>query len=81
MTERNLPINISKVKLRQTNLAETIKALNPQYIPKTEFEQKQEIVEENLRLLYVAITRAKKRLYLTVSKNINIKPNITKFSI
>lgn len=73
MTERNLPINISKVKLRQTNLAETIKALNPQYTPKTEFEQKQEIVEENLRLLYVAITRAKKRLYLTVSKKYKYK--------
>lgn len=73
MTERNLPINISKVKLRQTNLAENIKALNPQYTPKTEFEQKQEIVEENLRLLYVAITRAKKRLYLTVSKKYKYK--------
>lgn len=73
MTERNLPINISKVKLRQTNLAENIKALNPKYKPKTEFEQKQEIVEENLRLLYVAITRAKKRLYLTVSKKYKFK--------
>lgn len=31
---------------------------------------KQELVSENLRLLYVAITRAKKYLYFTTSRKI-----------
>ena len=31
---------------------------------------KQELVSENLRLLYVAITRAKKQLYFTTSRTI-----------
>ncbi len=68
MTERNLPINISKMKLRPADFIEQVKALNNNYKKKTEFELKQETVEENLRLLYVAITRAKRRLYITVSK-------------
>ena len=33
----------------------------------------QEAIEENLRLLYVAVTRAKKRLYLTTSKKYRFK--------
>ena len=33
---------------------------------------KQEIIAENLRLLYVAITRAKKKLYITTSKKVKV---------
>ena len=45
-------------------------ALYPNYKAKTEFDMKQELVSENLRLLYVAITRAKKHLYFTTSRKI-----------
>lgn len=68
MTERNLPINIKKMKLRPADFIEQIKALNPQYKKKSEYELKQETIEENLRLLYVAITRAKRKLYITTAK-------------
>ena len=47
---------------------ENVKRLNPSYKPKSEYEMKQELVAENLRLLYVAITRAKRKLYFSVSK-------------
>ena len=73
MSERNLPINITKMKLRPADFIEQIKALNSNYKKKTEYELKQEAIEENLRLLYVAVTRAKKRLYLTTSKKYRFK--------
>ena len=38
--------------------------------PKTEQEIKEFSLAENLRLVYVAITRAKKKLYLTVSTKV-----------
>ena len=47
---------------------EEIRRLNPDYKPKTEEQLKQELLSENLRLLYVAITRAKKNLHITVSR-------------
>jgi ATP-dependent exoDNAse (exonuclease V) beta subunit len=46
---------------------ESIRKLNPNYEPKSEYELKQEILSENLRLLYVAITRAKNKLIITSS--------------
>ena len=33
-----------------------------------EYEQKQDIIGEDFRLLYVAITRAKRRLHISVAK-------------
>ncbi len=42
-------------------------------IYKTEFKTKLEIAEEHLRLIYVAITRAKKYLYLSTTKTKSIK--------
>ena len=44
-----------------------VRKLNPDYKVKSEYELKQEILSETLRLLYVAITRAKNKLYMTVS--------------
>ena len=37
---------------------EGLKQLNPKYSKKTEYQLKKELLAENLRLLYVAITRA-----------------------
>ena len=67
MTEKNLTIDITKCKSNISDFMEQIKSLNPNYKIKTQMELKQELVAENLRLLYVAITRAKKHLYITTS--------------
>ena len=68
MTEKNLTIDFDKIKLKTSDFMENVKRLNPSYKPKSEYEIKQELVAENLRLLYVAITRAKRKLYFSVSK-------------
>ena len=49
---------------------EQLKALNLDYKIKSEYELKQELISENLRLLYVAITRAKRKLYITTSNKV-----------
>ncbi len=69
MTERNLSLTIGSINLKSSDFIEDVKKLNPSYKPKSEYELKQEILSENLRLLYVAITRAKNKLFITVSKN------------
>ena len=70
MTEYNLTININKLKYKPSDFMEQLKALNSNYKIKKDTELKQEIVAENLRLLYVAITRAKKKLYITTSEKV-----------
>lgn len=72
MTEKNLPLSVNAVNLKSSDFIESVKKLNPSYRPKSQYELKQEILAENLRLLYVAITRAKNKLYITcpsTSKN------------
>ena len=68
MSEKNLPLNFNQIKLKSSDFIENIKQLNPEYKAKSEIQLKQELLSENLRLLYVAITRAKKDLQITVSK-------------
>ena len=70
MTERNLSLSIDAINLKSSDFIEAVKNLNPNYKRKSEYEIKQEILAENLRLLYVAITRAKNKLYFTVSKKL-----------
>lgn len=70
MSEKNLTLDFNKIKLKSSDFMENIKSLNPLYKQKTEYEMKQEIVAENLRLLYVAITRAKRKLYFSVSRKV-----------
>jgi len=67
MTEKNLPLAINSINLKSSEFIEAVKKLNPNYNPKSPYELKQEILAENLRLLYVAITRAKNKLYITTS--------------
>ena len=67
MSEKNLALKFDKIKLKSTDFMESVKALNPSYKVKSEFDMKEEIVAENLRLLYVAITRAKRKLCFSVS--------------
>lgn len=68
MAEKNLTLDFDKIKLKSSDFMESIKCLNPEYKEKSALEMKQEIAAENLRLLYVAITRAKRRLYFTTSR-------------
>ena len=68
MTEKALSIDVNQAKLKANSLfMEEIKSFNPKYKRKTELELKEFNSEESLRLLYVAITRAQKKLYITTS--------------
>ena len=67
MSEKNLPLTIKSINLKNADFIEQIRSFNPNYKKKSDYELKQEILEENLRLLYVAITRAKNRLHITTS--------------
>ncbi len=68
LSEKNLTLDIEQIKLKSADFTENLKRLNKNYKPKTETEMKSEQLSENLRLLYVAITRAKKHLYFTTSR-------------
>ena len=66
LNEENLQLNPENIKIKsKERFHESIKAINPKYKPKSELEQKLFQIEENLRLLYVAITRAKKKIFIT----------------
>ena len=68
MSEKNLSIDVNQAKIKaSTVFMEEIRAFNPNYQKKTEIELKEFNSEESLRLLYVAITRAQKKLYITTS--------------
>ncbi len=68
MAEKNLAIDIEKQNLKSSTLfMEEVKSFNPNYKRKSELELRQFNSEESLRLLYVAITRAQKKLYITTS--------------
>lgn len=68
MAEKNLTLDFAQIKLKSSDFMENIRQLNPNYKPKSEIQLKEELLAENLRLLYVAITRAKKNLHITVSR-------------
>ena len=68
LTEELLQLDKKAVKIKsKERFIESVKAINSKYKKKDENEQKIFQIEENLRLFYVAITRAKKKLYITAS--------------
>ncbi len=68
MAEKNLSIDVEQASLKKSSLfMEEVKSFNPKYNRKSELELKEFNSEESLRLLYVAITRAQKKLYITTS--------------
>lgn len=70
MSENNLPLAIENVSLKKNaRFMESIRELNPIYPPKTDEELKEFLLAENLRLMYVAITRAKRRLFISANKS------------
>ncbi len=73
LTEKNLGTDFKSIKIgNNSGFFEDIKSLERNYTHKNATELKQEILHENLRLLYVAITRAKKKIFFTVSQKQNI---------
>lgn len=70
LTEKALGSSIKSIKTGNfISFYEEIKALNSNYTRKNALQIKQEILEENLRLLYVVITRAKKQIFFSAAKN------------
>ena len=69
--EKSLSIDVEKAVVKaSTEFMEDVRAFNPNYKHKTQLELKQFNSEESLRLLYVAITRAKRKLYITCASKI-----------
>lgn len=69
--EKSLPVDVNTMKLKDSTLfMEEIRSFNPKYKKKTELELKEFSAEEDLRLFYVAITRAKKKLFITTSQKV-----------
>ena len=70
MAEKSLPLAFENVSLKKNaRFMESIRELNPIYPPKTDDELKEFLLAENLRLMYVAITRAKRKLFITANKS------------
>ena len=84
LSEKMLSIDVNKAKLKSSStFMEEVKSFNPKYKTKSELELKEFNSEEALRLIYVAITRAKRKLYITASsktkafgKEINQEPSV-----
>ena len=71
MNEKDLPLLSEEFSIKKsTFFTEKIKELSPNNKPKTEKELKEFSLAENFRLIYVAITRAKRKLYITVSTKV-----------
>ena len=71
MNEKDFPLLVDEFKLKTSSFfTEGVKALAPDCNAKSELELKEFSLAENFRLLYVAITRAKRKLYLTVSTKV-----------
>lgn len=69
LTKEILPLAPCDIKIKSNlRFIEHIKSLNPAYTPLSENELKQTLAHENMRLLYVAVTRAKKYLYISCAK-------------
>ena len=69
LSEEILPVNVEEIKIKsKERFIEAVKGLNLKYKKKNENELKIFYAQENLRLFYVAITRAKKKLYVTCAK-------------
>lgn len=64
LTSDNLCFDVNKYKLKENS--KFVQKVKKQ--PKTELELKTEIIEENYRLIYVGITRAKRKLFMSSAK-------------
>ena len=54
---------------KNARFMESVRELNPNYKEKSDDELKEFLLAENLRLFYVAVTRAKRKLYISANKS------------
>ncbi len=84
LSEKLLSMNPDSANIKSSTLfMEQIRGFNKDYKVKSEQELKEFSCEESMRLFYVAVTRAKKKLYITThiktksfNKEIEQEPNI-----
>lgn len=70
MLEKSLPLDFKNVTLKKNaRFMEGIREFNPNYQTKTDDELREFLLAENLRLMYVAITRAKRKLFISANKS------------
>ena len=82
LTERNLTFEVSELKLKPSdNFNENLRRLSPAYRPKSQKDMMKQILTENLKLLYVAITRARKHLYISTYEKQRPNDKYTKVNI
>ena len=71
LTEKALTMNPENMDLKgSTDFMEEVRSFNKCYKKKSEDELKDFSAEENMRLFYVAIARAKKKLFITTSTKV-----------
>lgn len=82
LTERNLTFEVSELKLKPSdNFNENLRRLNPAYQSKSQKDMMKAILTENLKLLYVAITRARRYLYLSTFEKQRPNDKYTKVNV
>lgn len=82
LTERNLTFEVSELKLKPSDIFnENLRRLSPAYRPKSQKDMMKQILTENLKLLYVAITRARKHLYISTYEKQRPNDKYTKVNI
>ncbi len=68
LTEKALSMDVFKTSIKSSTVfMEQVRGFNSNYKIKSELELKEFSAEESMRLFYVAVTRAKKKLYITAS--------------
>lgn len=71
LTEKSLSMDVENMDVKSSTMfMEKVRGFNKQYKTKTEFELKAFSAEESMRLFYVAVTRAKRKLYITTSRKV-----------
>ena len=66
LSEKMLNMDVNQASLKSsTSFMEEVRGFNLKYKVKSELELKEFSCEESMRLFYVAVTRAKKKLYIT----------------
>ena len=82
LTERNLTFEIGELKLKPSdNFNENLRRLSPAYQPKTQKDIMKGILTENLKLLYVAITRARRHLFISTYEKSRPNDKYTKVNV
>jgi len=71
LSEKGLTMDVNQISIKSsTSFMEQVKGFNPNYKIKSDLELKEFSAEESMRLFYVAITRAKKKLYITAPQKV-----------